>query len=113
MKYWGVVMYGINDAELNWKDEWDGGLFQITEDIDNREVLIKLPNKKNVLLNIEITEDDNYIGFYACYPWDEHGKGLEEKDIEAALIQFLTPYVKDTEKEIRNKTDYISTYNCC
>lgn len=112
MDYWGVVMRGIKDADLNWKDN-EEGLWMLTEELDTQEVTVNLSNGKKVPLGIELTEDDDFIGFYSCYPWDEYSKGLEEKDVDDALVQFLLPYVNDTEKEIRDKISYINTYNCC
>lgn len=110
MHYWGVIMRGVREDDLSWNTD---GLYDLTEELDGREFTVSLPNGKNVLLDIEISEDENYIGFHSGYPWDEHTKGLEEKDIDDALVQFLTPYVENTEEEIRSKIDYISTYNCC
>ena len=85
----------------------------LSEELDTREMTVNLPNGKKVPLGIELTEDDDFIGFYSCYPWDEYSKSLEKKDVDDALVQFLLPYVNNTEKEIRDKIRYISTYNCC
>lgn len=109
--YWGVIMRGVSESSLDWKNE-DLCLQDVSEDY-GWEILVDLPNGKKVPLVFEPSEDDNFLGFSACYPWSPYGAGLVEKDVDDALVKVLQPYVTNTEEEIRKKIDYINTYNCC
>ena len=117
--YWGIVMHGVNENDLKFKeavdeDEYNGGIDYIIEKHHggNREIMVMLPNGKKVILNYEPTEEDNFFGFMAGYPWNDYMQGLTEADVDNAIATFLLPYVDMTKQEIVNCIDDISTYNC-
>ena len=110
MQYWGVLIHGVALDDLKWKDEdFDFQESVMGEDMD---VTVKLPNGKSVLLSWEPTEDGDYFGLFAGYPWYEHFQGITEKDADDAIVQVLMPYLDMTEKKLRKEIDDISTYNC-
>lgn len=119
MHYWGIVLYGVNESHLGVPKNADPNfdLFKVFEEKydGNRAVSVKLKNGKTVPLFYEVTEDDNYFGYEAGYPWEfkeNHEENITTKDVEDAICQFLVPLGYD-ETEIRNKINSISTYNCC
>ncbi len=112
MSYWGIVMYGVQESDLRFKEGYDG-LYDISAERDEPDFFdTLLPNGKRVALFYEGTEDDSYFGFYAGYPWDEEMQGIEQKDVEDAIAQALMPYLDMKEEELRSKIGRISTYNC-
>ena len=119
MHYCGILMYGVNENDLSWpigKDEEFSLLDWLYENNDeDRAVKVKLKNGKTVPLFYEVTEDENYFGYEAGYPWefkDNNECDITEQDVADAIVQYLTP-IGYRESEIRKHIDYISTYDCC
>ena len=118
MDYWGVVMYGIEETEIPFKEglaeDYYGGLEYIFDTVyDNEyEICISLPSGKNVRLIRESTEENEFLGFSACYPWQKVAQGITQEDVENAIWAVLEPYVTCTQKELVEKINYINTYNC-
>lgn len=119
---WGICMYGICEDDLKkecYKNEETGesgfwGIFNDHYDGD-RAVVIDIGGKKCVPLFFEPTQDSNYLGFYASYPWELKQNGydkLTEEDVKTAIVMFLTKFGYDAE-EVRSHIDEISDYNCC
>lgn len=106
---YGIIMRGISESSLHWKDE--SGLEGLPEHHKTWDIFVKLPNNKKVLLNFEASEEENYLGYLANYPWEEYSKNITKEDVDNALVKILLPYVTDTEEYIRNAIEYINTYN--
>ena len=120
MQYWAVRIYGINEKNLIhcWADNDDEpkGLFGILEKYydSERAIYVKIKGGKEIPLCFEPTEDDNYFGYEASYPWEQKQakeSDIKAEDVETAIVKFLKPYGY-TAEEIHNAMEYINTYNC-
>ena len=112
IEYWGVVMHGVQESDLRFKDEYDGLLDVIEDNNDDYFFPVKLPNGKVIELGFENAEDDEFFGFYAGYPWESRLHDITQVDVEDAIVQVLLPYLDMTEAELRAVIDDINTYNC-
>jgi hypothetical protein len=116
--YCGVVMYGVAESWLTHTDKTDS-FYDIIKTTPTNEFCVTVLTSDNheipVELWLEISEDENYFGFLAGYPWEfnkDNANIITPQIVEQAISQFLEPYGYKPEK-IKSKIDYISTYNYC
>ena len=113
MTSWGVVMYGIYEDDLNFKKP-----FKTIRDIfienynGENETTVEI-NNKNICISHEYLEDSQQevLGFYAGFPWEEGMQGITRKDVENAIVKVLSPYVIDSKRKIIQNICYINTVN--
>ena len=110
MQYWAISMYGLWERDLKLKDNAD--LDKLWN--DECEDYITLPNGKEILLDRQYAEDEEWTcGYSLIYPWHQNPKTTpsSSEEVKEALWIKYSPVVDMTKEEFYETIDGISSAN--
>lgn len=113
---WGVELYGVNVANLKFKDEENGydNLCELLEDEYDFDVYVEVNSKGVPLEWVPIRDDDYYFGYAPKYPWfrmERDENNLTKEEVADAIAQFLDEYIVDAKKQVTQNIEYFNLVN--